>query len=173
MEPISWTGTNGYKLSHKKLHLNMRKSFFTLRVLQHWKRVPREVVESSLQIFKIHQNVFLCDLLQVTLPCQGVWTGWSPEVPCNDSVILPAEDILWCRDYEFCDIAKILVLIECLLFHIGSFIKFGVFYQPIETFFLWKKLLRLHFMKDTIWICRWTVSDIKKELATLDIVWRY
>mgnify|MGYP001858293534 CR=1 FL=1 len=54
---------NGHQLEHMKFHTNMRKNF-TLRVTEHWHRLPREVAESpSLEIFKIHLDVFLCILL--------------------------------------------------------------------------------------------------------------
>lgn len=43
----------GTKLDHRKFHTNTRKNFFTMRVMEHWKRFPREVVESpSLYIFQ-------------------------------------------------------------------------------------------------------------------------
>jgi len=42
----------------------MRKNFFTLRVTEHWKRLPREVVASpSLEIFKTRLDKVLCSLL--------------------------------------------------------------------------------------------------------------
>ena len=47
------TGSNSLKLERRKLHTNMWKNFFMLRVMEHWNRLPREVVESlSMEIFK-------------------------------------------------------------------------------------------------------------------------
>jgi len=42
----------------------MRKNFFTLRVMEHWSRLPREAVDSpSLETFKARLDVILCSLL--------------------------------------------------------------------------------------------------------------
>jgi len=55
---------NGHKLKHRKFCLNMRKNFFPLRVMEHWNRLPREVVDSSsLEVFKTRLDKVLSSLL--------------------------------------------------------------------------------------------------------------
>jgi len=60
------------KLYQGKFRLHIRKHFFTKRVVEHCKRLPRDVVNApSLSVFKRHFDNTLSNVLQFGQP----WTG--------------------------------------------------------------------------------------------------
>ncbi|KFQ27652.1 hypothetical protein N332_03650, partial [Mesitornis unicolor] len=55
---------NGFKLEEGRFRLIIRKKFFTVRVVRHWHRLPREAVDApSLEVFKARLDRALGNLV--------------------------------------------------------------------------------------------------------------
>ena len=60
------TKGNGFKVKKEMLRLNRRKKFFTIRLVRHWSKLSREVVDApSLQTFKVRLDGALSNLIEL------------------------------------------------------------------------------------------------------------
>ncbi|KFQ98969.1 hypothetical protein Y956_11642, partial [Nipponia nippon] len=55
---------NGFKLKEGRFRLDLKKKFFTVRVVRHWNRLPGEAVDApSLEVFKARLDGALSNLV--------------------------------------------------------------------------------------------------------------
>ncbi|KFQ15487.1 hypothetical protein N330_05963, partial [Leptosomus discolor] len=54
---------NGFKLEKGRFRLDIRKKFFNMRVVNHWNRLPREVLAApTMETFKVRLDGALSNL---------------------------------------------------------------------------------------------------------------
>lgn len=81
--PSDRTSGNGHRPKHRSCYLNIRKHFVTVRVMQHWQRLLRQIVESPpLEI----KNVLTWSRANSSVwsyLTREAWARWPPEIPAN------------------------------------------------------------------------------------------
>lgn len=66
---------NDFKPKEVGFRLDQRNKFFTVRMVRHWYRLPREVLEApSLETVKIRLDGALSNMISLRCPCslQGI-----------------------------------------------------------------------------------------------------
>jgi len=95
--PSASRGGNGHKLKHRKLHMNMRKNFFPVRVTEHWNRLPRVSFSGVIQTLPGQGPV------QSALGGPASAGGWTKMIPrgpfqplpfCDSLITFSVEDLL-------------------------------------------------------------------------------
>lgn len=80
----------------RMFHTNTRNNFFTVRVMEHWNKLPRKAAESpSLVIFKTCLDAFLCNMLYRT-------SGVGHNDPYIDPSMIPSpyNSVVLCDVYS-------------------------------------------------------------------------
>lgn len=88
------TRDDDFEVKEGRFRLEMRKIYFTMRMVEHWNRLPRGVVDAPLLgTFKVRMDEVWGTWFGWRCPCwlQGHWTRWPINVASNPNYFM----ILW------------------------------------------------------------------------------
>jgi len=72
------TRGNGFKMKEVRFRSDIRKQFFTVRVVRHWNRLPRKAVDvPSVAVFKARLDGALSNLVWWMVHGRGLGIEWS------------------------------------------------------------------------------------------------